>query len=122
MENNTTATLLRIYISSTDKFKHTPLNEMIVYRAKKHNLAGATVVKGILGFGASSIIHSYKFWEVSEKVPTVVEIVDEEQKIIAFYEEIKPYLEKMRYGCLVTIEQVNILHYKAGEKHMFGSR
>jgi PII-like signaling protein len=121
MENNTTATLLRIYVSSTDKFKHTPLNEMIVYRAKKRNLAGVTVVKGILGYGASSVIHSYKFWEVSEKVPTVVEIVDEERKVISFYEEIKPYLEKMRYGCLVTLEQVNVLLYKAGEKHLFGS-
>ena len=47
--------------------------------------------------------------------------LDEEEKILSFYEEIKPYLEKMRYGCLVTLEQVNVLLYKAGEKHMFGS-
>ncbi len=110
------ATLLRIFISSTDKFKHESLSESIVFQAKEHGLAGATISKCIMGFGASSIVHSYKFWETSEKIPLVVEIIDEEAKVLAFYEVIRPFLEGMRYGCLVTTEKVNVMLYKAGDK------
>ena len=119
MKSNSDAMVLRIYVSSTDKLKHTLLSESIVYLAKRYGLAGATVTKGIMGFGASSVIHSYKFWEVSDKVPVVIEIVDDETKIISFFDTIKPYLENMRYGCLVTTEKVNVLLYKAGDKKNF---
>jgi len=107
---------LRIYISSTDKLKHSLLFESIVYQAKRYNLAGATVFKGIMGFGASSIVHSYKFWEISDKLPVTVEIIDEEKKITQFFNIIKPYLEEMRYGCMVTAEPVNVWLYKEGKK------
>jgi len=120
MENNTKASVLRIFIGSTDQINQTPLYEYLVFQAKKRGIAGATVVKGMMGFGASSVIHSYKFWEVSDKVPLVVELVDEEDKIRLFYENIRPQLESMKYGCLVTIEKVNVLLYKSGEKRMFG--
>jgi PII-like signaling protein len=119
MENNTKASVLRIFIGSTDQINQTPLYEYLVFQAKKRGIAGATVVKGMMGFGASSVIHSYKFWEVSDKVPLVVELVDEEDKIRLFYENIRPQLESMKYGCLVTIEKVNVLLYKSGEKRMF---
>jgi hypothetical protein len=119
MKTNTTAILLQIFISSTDKKDHDVLNEYIVLKAKEEGLAGATVVKGIVGFGASSIIHSYRFWEVTEKLPTVVQIIDEEKKVMKFYDSIKPTLENMRYGCLVTTQQVNVLLYKSGQKKMF---
>ena len=85
MENNTQAGILRIYISSTDQFRQTPLYEFSVLLAKKEKIAGATVLKGMLGYGASSVIHSYKFWEVSDKVPTVIELIDEENKLLSFY-------------------------------------
>ena len=120
MENNTEAWVLRIFIGSTDQVSQTPLYEYIVFQAKKKGLAGATVTKGIMGFGASSVIHSYKFWEVSDKVPLVVELVDEEDKIRSFYETIRPQLESMKYGCLVTMEKTAVLLYKSGEKRMFG--
>jgi len=111
---------LRIFIGSTDKLDHNaPLYESIVFKAKEAGLKGATVLKGILGFGASSVIHSYKFWEVTEKVPTLIEIVDEEEKILAFYETISPTLESMKYGCLVTTERVNVLLYKSGIQRIF---
>jgi uncharacterized protein len=119
MNNNSEAIRLRIFISSTDKLKDSNLSELLVYQAKKNGMAGATVTKGIMGFGASSVIHSYKYWEVSDKVPVVIEVTDEAAKIQSFYEIIKPYLESMRYGCLVTTEKVNILLYKAGEKKIF---
>jgi uncharacterized protein len=120
MENNTEAWVLRIFIGSTDQINQKPLYEYIVFQAKKKGIAGATVSKGIMGFGASSVIHSYKFWEVSDKVPLVVELVDEEDKIRLFYETLRPQLEAMKYGCLVTIEKTAVLLYKSGDKRMFG--
>ncbi len=119
MKNNSQATLLRIFVSTTDRIGQETLCEAIVLQAKKFKLAGATVLKGMLGFGASSVIHSYKFWEISDKLPVVIEIIDEEEKILAFYETIREQLESMRYGCLVTIEKVNVLLYKPGQKRMF---
>lgn len=119
MENNSQAGILRIYISSTDKFRQTPLYEFIVLQAKKEGIAGATVLKGMLGYGASSVIHSYKFWEVSDKVPTVIELIDEEDKLLSFYERMRPQLETMNYGCLATYDKTTILLYKPGQKHLF---
>ena len=119
MENNTQTGILRIYISSTDQFRQTPLHEFIVFLAKKEKIAGATVIKGMLGYGASSVIHSYKFWEVSDKVPTVIELIDEENKLFSFYEKIRPQLEAMKYGCLATYDKTTVLLYNSGEKRMF---
>jgi hypothetical protein len=117
MEINSPAMILRIFISSTDKYKDSLLYEHIVFKAKEYGLSGATVLKGILGYGASSVIHSFKFWEVTEKLPTVIEIIDKEEKVLAFYETIKLVLDTMRYGCLVTTENINIMMFKSGEKH-----
>jgi len=119
MENNTEAFVLRIFIGSTDQVSQSPLYESIVFQAKKKGIAGATVTKGIMGYGASSVIHSYKFWEVSDKVPMVIELIDEEDKIRSFYETIRPVLESMKYGCLVTMEKASVLLYKSGENRMF---
>lgn len=119
MENNKEAWVLKIFIGSTDQINQTPLYEYIVFQAKKKGIAGATVVKGIMGFGASSVIHSYKFWEVSDKVPLIVELVDEEEIIRSFYEDVRPQLESMKYGCLVTMEKTTVLLYKSGKKKMF---
>lgn len=118
MKNNTKNLLMRIFISSTDKRKDGLLYEQIVFKAKNFGLAGATVLKGILGYGASSVIHSYKFWEVTEKLPTIIEIVDEKKKVLDFYETIRQDLEAMSYGCLVTTEKINVLMYKSGKKHI----
>jgi uncharacterized protein len=116
MKNQSSATILRIYLSSTDKERTEILYESIVFKAKDSGLAGTTVIKGIFGYGASSVIHSYKFWEISEKLPVVVEIVDTEEKVLAFYETIRPTLESMRYGCLVVTERVNVLLDKPGKR------
>lgn len=116
MKTNDNAKVLRIYTSSTDKLKHTPLYEMIVYAARRQGLAGATVHKGIMGYGGSSIVHSAKFWETNDKLPVVVEIIDESPKIDAFVETITPYLEGLRYGCLITVSDAQVLFYKTGSK------
>lgn len=117
MKNIASALVMRVYISSTDKYKDQLLYEYIVFKAKDFGIAGASVLKGILGFGASSVIHSYKFWEVTEKLPVQVEIVDQKEKILAFCQSIQPILENMRYGCLVTLNKTNIILYKTGKKH-----
>ena len=116
MQTGDNIKVLRVYTSSTDKLKHTPLYEMIVYAARRNGLAGATVSKGVMGYGGSSVVHSAKFWETNDKLPVVVEIIDESPKIEAFVEVIKPYLESVRYGCLVTIEDANVVFYKTGIK------
>lgn len=119
MKNNSQAAVLRIFIGSTDQMNHTPLYEYIVFQAKKKGIAGATVVRGIMGYGASSVIHSYKFWETSDKVPLVVELVDDEEKLNAFFEFIRPQLESMKYGCMVRMDKTNVLMYKSGTKKVF---
>jgi uncharacterized protein len=116
MNTNNDVKILRVYTSSTDKLKHTPLYEMLVFAARRNEMAGATVQKGVMGYGSSSVVHSAKFWETNDKLPVVVEIIDESSKIDAFFEIIKPYLESVRYGCLVTIEDAHVLLYKAGGK------
>jgi hypothetical protein len=110
------ASMLRIFISNTDKFKHTPLYEMVVFAAKRYGIAGTTVLKGITGYGSSNKLRSVKFWEITEKLPVVIEIVDETEKIEKFTEKILPWFEKLRYGCLITVEKANIVLYKQGGK------
>jgi PII-like signaling protein len=116
MESRQFLIRLRIYISSTDKFKYSPLYEVIVFMAKRHGIAGATVVRGVMGYGSSSEIHSSKFWELSEKLPMIVEVIDEEEKINEFEKVILPVLDKVRYGCLVTREKVTLILNKKGRK------
>jgi PII-like signaling protein len=107
---------LRIYISSTDKFRQSPLYEVIVYAARRYGIAGATVIKGIMGYGSSSEIYSSKLWEISEKLPLVVEIIDESQKIDTFFESIKPYFDKIGKGHIITIDETTVLMHKTGNK------
>jgi PII-like signaling protein len=116
MNINNEVKLLRIFMSNTDKFKHEPLYEVIVYDAKRYGIAGASVLKGVMGFGASSAVNSMKFWEISEKLPVIVEIIDNAEKIESFFETIKPYFDKIEKGFLVTIETVNVVLYKSGKK------
>ena len=119
MEKQGEAKLLRIFISNTDKLKHNPLYEVIVFAAKRYGLAGATVFKGTMGYGSSNIIRSVKFWEITEKLPIVIEIVDDAEKIEAFTEKILPWFDKLRYGCLITVEDVKVLLFKQGSKKGF---
>lgn len=106
---------LRIYASSTDKVENKPVYEYLVFFAKKKGLAGATVIRGVMGYGASSVVHSSKLWELTEKLPVVIEIIDNSAKILEFYKDVEHVLKKMPKGCLVTLEQVEVLLYKTGE-------
>lgn len=114
MEITGDAKLLRVFISSTDKFKQAPLYEVIVFAAKRYGLAGATVLKGFMGYGASSVVQSQKLWELTEKLPLVIEMVDEAAKIDGFVETILPYFERIPKGGLITMEKATVILHKSG--------
>lgn len=115
MENNPNAKLLRIFIGESDKHGQQPLYEAIVFEAKKHGLSGATVTRGIMGFGANSKIHSAKLFEISSDLPLVVEIVDTEEKIKEFTKTVEHLFEQTKSGGLITIEKIEVMRYKAGK-------
>ena len=117
MKTKDKAIRLRIYISSTDKFEHSPLYEILVYAARSYGLTGATVLKGIMGYGASSEVYSNKLWEISEKVPLIIEIIDETHKIEPFLEHVKPYFEKAGKGFIVTQDETTVIMHKIGKKY-----
>ena len=104
------AVLLRIFIGESDRWEHRPLYEAIVLKAREAHLAGATVLRGSMGFGKSSRLHTAKILRLSMDLPLVIEIVDSEEKIRAFL----PSLEGMIGGGLVTLEKVQVIHYEAG--------
>ncbi len=111
------AKLLRIFISSTDKLNHEPLYQVIVFKAKEQGIAGATVLKGIMGYGSSSSgVYSPTNWEINEKVPLVIEILDETEKIEKFTDIILPLFESLNKGCMITLESANIILHKKGSK------
>lgn len=116
METKGKTTVLRIYISNTDKFRYTPLYQVVVYAARRYGMAGATVIKGVMGFGSSSIIRSSHLWDLTEKLPVIVEIVDEAEHIDRFVEIILPWFERIRYGALITTNEVDVVLYKKGRK------
>jgi PII-like signaling protein len=105
------ATLLRIFLGESDRWKHQPLYEAIVLKAREMHLAGATVLRGPMGFGKSSRLHTAKILRLSMDLPIVIEIVDAEEKIQGFL----PVLDEMMKGGLVTLEKVRVIHYRAGE-------
>jgi len=108
MQIPTDSFLLRILIGESDRWEHKPLYEAIVLKAREMQLAGATVLRGPMGFGKSSRLHTAKILRLSMDLPFVIEIVDSEEKINSFL----PELDKMIGGGLVTLEKVRVLHYR----------
>jgi PII-like signaling protein len=101
------AVLLRIFLGEDDKCRGRPLYEAIVLKARELQLAGATILRGPMGFGHSSRLHTAKILRLSEDLPIVIEIVDSEEKIEAFL----PQVEEMMGSGLVTLEKVRVLQY-----------
>jgi PII-like signaling protein len=104
--------LLRIFIGESDRWQGKPLYEAIVLAARAHGLAGATVLRGPMGFGANSHIHTAKILRLSEDLPMVIEIVDLEVRIDAFL----PVLDEMVAEGLITLESVHVFRYRSREK------
>ena len=105
------AVLLRIFIGESDRHGPHPLHEAIVLKARESHLAGATVLRGPMGFGKSSRLHTTKILRLSSDLPIIIEIVDSEAKIQAFL----PELQRMMGGGLVTLEHVQVIEYRSGD-------
>src|SRR5579872_3882610 len=104
------AVLLRVFIGESDRYEHRPLHEAIVLKAREAHLAGATVLRGPMGFGKSSRLHTAKILRLSMDLPMIIEIIDSEEKIRAFL----PLLDGMMGGGLVTLEKVQVIDYRTG--------
>jgi len=104
--------LLRIFISENDHFKGKPLYEQIVKKARELNIAGSTVLRGVLGYGATSRIHSARLLTLSDDLPLVIEIVDKEERI----NTILPFLEENLKNGLVTMENIRVIKYGQQQK------
>ncbi len=101
--------LLRIFVGESDKHGHRPLYEAIILKAREAGLAGSTVLRGVMGYGKHSVLHTAKILRLSEDLPMVIEIADSLEKI----EKFLPRLDGMISDGLVTLEKVRVIHYKA---------
>ncbi|MGQ1908599.1 DUF190 domain-containing protein [Marinifilum sp. RC60d5] len=108
--------LLRVFVGEADKVYQRPLYEVIVYGAKKYGLAGATVHRGIMSYGASSRIHTSKIFTLSDDLPIIIEIIDSTEKIEGFLHILELLIEKSGGGGIVTMEQVDVIRYQAKAK------
>ena len=108
--------ILKIYVGETDKVNGHPLFEEIVFEAKKAGLAGATVNKGIMSYGASHSIHTMKIFALSDKMPIVVEIVDNIEKLDEFAKTINELMDLSKKGGLITFQELEVVRYIPGEK------
>lgn len=103
--------LVRIFLGESDKWHHTPLARALLERLRAEGFAGATVVRGVAGFGANSVIHTASLIELSADLPVVIEVVDDQ----AHVDRLLPILDEMvTGGALVTMERVRVLRYAAG--------
>lgn len=108
--------LLRVYIGADDRYKGKPLFEAIVLRLREIGLAGATVIRGIEGFGANSrIIRTARLLRLSEDLPLLLEVVDSDEKIQEAIQQIEEMLQEAKCGSLMTLEKVEIIRYKPTE-------
>ena len=104
--------LLRIFIGESDHWHGKPFYEALILKAREMGLAGATMMRGLMGYGANSRIHTAKLLRLSEDLPVVVEIVDSEEKISAFL----PVIDEMVQEGLVTLEAVKVIQYRPGTR------
>lgn len=114
-ESNGPHSILKIRASTTDRVGSKLLYQHIVELAREKGISGATVLRGIMGYGSSSQITSSRFWELTEKLPVVIELVDRTATLRAFYAEIEEELIRMPKGCMVALEPVTILLHKKGK-------
>ena len=113
--NRSEHSILKIHASTTDRIGSKLLYQHIVELARDKGIMGATVYRGIMGYGSSSRISSSRFWELTEKLPVVIELVDKTEKLESFYSEVEKELISMPKGCLVVMEPARILLQKKGK-------
>ena len=104
--------MVRIFFGESDKWHHQPLESALLERLRKEGFAGATVVRGVAGFGANSIIHTSHLLDLSSDLPVVIEVVDTQEHV----DRLLPILDEMVDDCLVTVEKVRVIRYRASKK------
>ncbi|RMD92884.1 MAG: DUF190 domain-containing protein [Calditrichaeota bacterium] len=104
--------LLRIFIGEADRYEGKPLFQVIVNKARQEGLAGATVIRGLMGFGAHSRMHTAKILRLSEDLPIIIEIVDSEEKIRKFVQDINGMIQEG----LITLEKIEVITYRSPEQ------
>jgi hypothetical protein len=112
MKNESEASLLRIFIGESDKYKMKSLYEVILEEARKAGMSGGTVIRGCLGYGANSVIHTSKVLRLSEDLPIIIEIIDSEEKIKSFL----PKVDELVKEGLVTIEKAHVIFYRGNSE------
>ena len=105
-------TVARIYLREAEH----QLNKIITFLHEEERVSGVTLLRGIMGFGSSSAVYSPTNWEITEKVPLVIEILDESEKIEKFIEIILPIFDNLNKGCMITVEKATIILHKKGVK------
>lgn len=110
--------ILKIYIGDGDKIQGRRLSEEIVFEARKAGIAGATVFKGVMSFGASHSIHTMKIFALSSDMPVLIEIIDNIEKLDEFIKRINELLDQSRKGGLVTFQEISVVRYQKGEKYI----
>ena len=116
MQAESPAKMLRIYIGERDKTGHTTAYEALLLEARRQGISGVTVLRAIMGYGASASIHTAKLIEITDDLPIVIEIVDSENKVAAFLPWLDHFFNETGIGATVTIEEVKLLNYKARAK------
>ena len=111
------ANILKIYIGESDRINGRPLYEEIVFEARKAGLAGATVCKGLLSFGASHSIHTMKIFALSSDLPMIIEIIDNHDNLESFLPTLYKLMDDCKKGGLVTLQPLDVLRYKKGQKY-----
>jgi PII-like signaling protein len=105
-------TLMRIHIGESDKWHHQPLHEAIVELLRREGFSGATVLRGVGGYGGSSVYHTDKLLRMSQDLPIIVEAIESTERI----EKILPRMDEMVEGGLITLEKVRVILYRAAKK------
>jgi len=105
--------ILSIYAGDLEKYNHRPLYEAIVYAAKKAGLKGATVFRGMMSFGANTMVHSSKLFALSSDLPIKIEIIDNKEKIQAFIQVVKKMFDKSKSAGLIAVQDITVLSYKS---------
>lgn len=117
MDKSEKTGILKIYVGDSDKVKGRRLSEEIVFEARKNGIAGATVFKGVMSFGASHSIHTLKIFALSSDLPVLIEVIDNIEKLDKFVIKVNELLDESKKGGLITFHEISVVRYKKGEKY-----
>ncbi len=109
--------ILKIYVGDSDKIQGQPLYEKIIFEAREAGMAGATVYKGMMSFGASHSIHTLKIFALSSDMPVIIEIIDNTEKLDEFAHRLNELMNQCRKGNLITFQEIDVVRYQTGEKY-----